>query len=88
MQSAESPKKLLLQKVIFHHQYDSIYTLGSNLVNMYKLPFTVPGTNNNSFINSSLINNSVSTLHFLTNNGYPPCIFDNTFHKFLYIIFS
>ena len=26
------------KKVIFHHQYDSIYTLGSNLANMYKLP--------------------------------------------------
>ena len=38
MQSTESPKKLLLQKVIFHHQPDSIYTLGSNLVNVYKLP--------------------------------------------------
>ena len=26
------------QQVIFHHQYNSIYTLGSNLVNLYKLP--------------------------------------------------
>ena len=128
MHSKESPNKILFQKVIFHHQYDSIYTLGSILVNMYKLPsvhkkcrqtskfssylkgrhsnikvtveypnynhlsfldcnvtisqdnlstsiyiktFTVPGTNYNSFINNNFKNNYVSTLNFLTNNGYP-----------------
>ena len=53
-----------------------------------KKTFTCPGTDYNSFINSSFINNYVTTLNFLTNNGSPPYIFDNTRHKFLYIIFS
>ena len=35
-----------------------------------KKTFTGPGTNYNSFINSSFINNSVSTLNFVTNNSY------------------
>ena len=50
--------------------------------------FTGPGTNYYSFINSSFINNSVSTLNIFITNYYPQCIFDNTLHKFLYIIFS
>ena len=35
-----------------------------------KKTFTGLGTNYNSFINSSFINNSVSTLNFVTNNIY------------------
>ena len=35
-----------------------------------KKTFTGPGTNYNSFINSSFINNSVSTLNFVNNNSY------------------
>ena len=50
--------------------------------------FTGPGTNYYSFINSSFINNSVSTLNIFITNYYPQCIFDNTLHKFLYTIFS
>ena len=38
--------------------------------------------------NSSFINNYVTTLNFLTNIFSPPYIFDNTRHKFLYIILS
>ena len=53
-----------------------------------KKTFTCPGTDYNSFINSSFMNNYVTSLNFLTNNGSPPYIFDNTRHKFLYIIFS
>ena len=40
--------------------------------------FTGPGTNYYSFINSSFINNSVSTLNIFITNYYPQCIFDNT----------
>ena len=36
-----------------------------------KKTFTSPGTDYNSFINSSFINNYVTTLNFLTNNGSP-----------------
>ena len=36
-----------------------------------KKTFTCPGTDYNSFINSSFINNYVTTLNFLTNNGSP-----------------
>ena len=40
---------------------------------------TGPGINFNSFINSSYMNNnSVSTLNFVTNNGYSQYIFENT----------
>ena len=35
-----------------------------------KKTFTGPGTNYNSFINSSFKNNSVSTLNFVNNNRY------------------
>ena len=35
-----------------------------------KKTFTGPGTNFKSFINSSFINNSVSTLNFVTYNSY------------------
>ena len=46
---------------------DSLYT------SIYiKKTFTGPGTNYNSFIHSSFINNSASTLNFFTNNGYLP----------------
>ena len=46
-----------------------------------------PGTNYNNFINSSVINDSVSTPNFFTSNGYPKYLFDNTLHKFLSNIF-
>ena len=62
--------------------------LSTSIYRRKKKTFTCPGTYYNSFINSSFINNYVTTLNFLTNNGSPPYIFDNTRHKFLYIIFS
>ena len=46
-----------------------------------KKTFTGPGTNYNSFINSSFINNSVSTLNFVTNNT-----FFKSLHKFICIV--
>ena len=46
-----------------------------------------PGTNCNNLVNSSVINDSVSTPNFITSNGYPKYLFDNTLHKFLYNIF-
>ena len=46
-----------------------------------------PGTNYNNFINSSVMNDSVSTPNFFTSNGYPKYLFDNTLHKFLSNIF-
>ena len=48
---------------------------------------SVPGTNCNNLVNSSVINDSVSTPNFFTSNGYPKYLFDNTLHKFLYNIF-
>ena len=46
-----------------------------------------PGTNCSKLVNSSVINDSVSTPNFFTSNGYLKYIFDNTLHKFLYNIF-
>ena len=46
-----------------------------------------PGTNCNNLVNSSVINDSVSTPNFFTSNGYRKYLFDNTLHKFLYNIF-
>ena len=46
-----------------------------------------PGTNCNNLVNSSVINDSVSTPNFFTSNGYRKYLFDNTLHKFLFNIF-
>ena len=46
-----------------------------------------PGTNCNNLVNSSVINDFVSTPNFFISNGYPKYLFDNTLHKFLYNIF-
>ena len=46
-----------------------------------------PGTNCNNLVNSSVLNDSVSTPNFFTSNSYPKYLFDNTLHKFLHNIF-
>ena len=46
-----------------------------------------PGNNCNNLVNSSVINDPVSTPNFFTSNGYPKYLFDNTLHKFLHNIF-
>ena len=45
--------------------------LSTSIYRREKKTFTGPGTNYNSFINSSFINNYVTMLNFLTNNGNP-----------------
>ena len=46
-----------------------------------------PGNNCNNLVNSSVINDSVSTPNFFTSNGYPKYLFDNSLHKFFHNIF-
>ena len=67
---------------ILKSRHPNIKLTVENLYHKTNKTFTSPGTNCNSFMSSSFINNSVSTLNFIVNNSNIQYIFDYALHKY------